>query len=179
MALRRALLEYFGAEAGTGAVTGAGPGAGPYGLAYRETGAKAGLLGSSLSLEVDALLTLRGNSIDFEAAAQRLESTLAAAHAGKKLSRLTVRWVVSSDHGGIYLYEAIATKENTRRGLMRNRFIVVNDVDGVFSFGPGHAQNKPYSEAMATLIEDARRQPARIWKQQFAKLMDAALASMR
>ena len=147
------------------------------GLGYRVTRSVKSFLGARHSFEVDALLMLSGKDIDFREGAEALLADLAAQ--GGKVGRVRCSWIVASEHGGIYLHEAIATKENRRSGPMVNRFMVLDVLDGTVSFGPGHKDNGDCSEAMRYLIDRRRTMVEATWNYEFDRLLGRCLSTLR
>lgn len=147
------------------------------GLCYRVNRVRKSILSSRPSFEVDAFLMLSGKDIDFREGAEALLAGLAAG--GLKIGRVRCNWIVGSEHGGIYLYEAIATKENRRYGHMANRFMILDVLDGTVSFGPGHIANQDCSEAMRYLIERRRTMVEAAWNHEFDQLLGRCLAMVR
>lgn len=147
------------------------------GLCYRVT--KSGNLPFSArhSVEVEALLILSGKDIDFREAAEALLAGLAA-QVGK-VGRVRCSWIIASEHGGIYLHEAVATKENRRFGPLASRFMVLDVLDGTVSFGPGHIGNRDCSEAMRCLIDRRRTMAEAVWNHEFDTLLGRCLAVLK
>lgn len=144
------------------------------GLGYRVTRSGRSLWGGRHSFDVEALLMLSGKDIDFREGAESLLADLAA-HGGE-IGRVRCRWIVASEHGGIYLHEAIDTKENRRFGPMISRFMVLDVIDGTVSFGPGHSDNRDCSEAMRYLIDRRRTTVEASWNHDFDTLLGRCLA---
>lgn len=119
---------------------------------------------------LNALLLLKSSEIDFQSISEDLlrSPEIADEARGRKIR---CNWLVCSERGGIYLFEAIATKENRSRGNMRNRFIVLNTGDGTVSFGPGHEKNMQYTQRMRDLISSYRSLPPAVWNTALAKLV--------
>jgi len=144
------------------------------GLCYRVNRVRKSILSSRFTFDVDAFLMLSGKDIDFREAAETLLSGLAEGCG--KIGRVRCNWIVGSEHGGIYLYEAIATKENRRYGSMVNRFMILDVLDGTISFGPGHIGNGDCTEAMRFLIDRRRTMVEATWNHEFDKLLGRCLA---
>lgn len=122
------------------------------------------------------LVCLRGNEINFYSM-----KTAVLQHpdlAGERIHRINCNWMVLSDHGGIYLYEALALKEQVRCSGMRNRFLVVNSEDGSFSFGPGHVLNREYTEIMQDLLARMKSIPPAVFVRKFESIMESSLADL-
>lgn len=164
-----ALCSYLG-----GSAVVLGPGSG---LRFRVNRARKGLLSPRYSFDVDAILTLAGTELNFQQGADALLEELA--REGKTMGQVGCRWIVCSDRGGIYLYEALATKENRRYRGMSNRFMVLDPLDGTISFGPGHLENRGHSEALRHLIDSRGRIPEATWNHQFDMLLGHCLAILR
>jgi len=144
------------------------------GLCYRVNRERKSILSSRSSFDVDAFLMLAGKDIDFREAAEALLAGLA--EGSGKTGRVRCSWIIGSEHGGIYLYEAVATKENLRYGPMASRFMVVDVLDGTISFGPGHMKNGDCTEAMRFLIQRRRTMAEATWNHEFDKLLGRCLA---
>jgi hypothetical protein len=123
-------------------------------LARRTSGSRKTLFGR-VDLEVQALLFLSTDTIDFPKYLGALRASLGQARHG----RIACSWIVCSGRGGIYLHEAVSTKENMRLDGVRSRFAVLNTCDGGLSFGPGHPANKGVSGLMRSCLEDLRAAP--------------------
>ncbi len=118
---------------------------------------------------VNALLVMKTSEIHFQRACADLLSSLRSI--GPVAETVDCSWLVCSDRGGIYLYEAIATKENARSIPFRNGFVIINSGDGTVSFGPGHEKNGRFSRRMADLLDSYRSLPLGEWKREFAMLV--------
>lgn len=147
------------------------------GLCYRVTGTGKAIFSERHSFEVEALLMLSGKDIDFREGAEALLSGLAAQ--GGKLGRVRCSWIIASEHGGIYLHEAVATKENRRFDTLSSRFMVLDVLDGTISFGPGHTGNRDCSEAMRYLIDRRRTMAEATWNHEFDTLLGRCLAVLK
>lgn len=147
------------------------------GLCYRVTRSGTSLFSARRSFDVEALLMLSGKDIDFREGAEALLADLESQ--GGKIGRARCSWIVASEHGGIYLHEAIATKENRRLGPFANRFMVLDVLDGTVSFGPGHIGNRDCSEAMRYLIDRRRTMAEAAWNYEFDTLLGRCLDILR
>jgi hypothetical protein len=147
------------------------------GLCYRVTRSGRSLFSGRHSFEVEALLILSGKDIDFREGADALLADLESRFG--EVGRVGCCWIVASEHGGIYLHEAIATKENRRYGHMANRFMVLDVQDGTVSFGPGHVDNRDCSEAMRYLIDRRRTMAEATWNHEFDQLLGRCLSISR
>jgi len=154
-----ALIDYFGGEPYFSTVA-----ADSY---YRVTGRRRGLFGSTI--EAVSLLILKSSDIDFQSAADALVKAITLGKPGEE--RVSCAWLVCSERGGIYLYEAIATKENRAHRRLKSRFVIVNSLDGTVSFGPGHSLNGRYTDRLRDLIDSYRTQPPEVWRLTFQKLV--------
>jgi hypothetical protein len=124
--------------------------------------------------EIDALAILKSNEINFHKIANELLKNIPEAVAAKK-GRIKCTWLVCSERGGIYLFEAIATKENIKYGRLKNTFIILNSCDGTVSFGPGHIKNGLYTERMRELIDSYRSITPEKWHADFTKTISEIL----
>jgi hypothetical protein len=125
-----------------------------FALARRTAGTRKTLFGR-VDLELQALLFLWTDTIDFPKYLRALRASLGQARYG----RIACAWIVCSARGGIYLHEAVSTKENMRLDGVRSRFAVLNTCDGGMSFGPGHPANKGVSGMLRSCLEDLRAAP--------------------
>jgi hypothetical protein len=121
-------------------------------------------------LEVNALIAMKSDEINFHQVADTLLKTLLTVDSEKKAG-VTCRWIVCSDRGGIYLFEAIATKDNITYKNLKSQFVVLNSLDGTVSFGPGHILNGRYSDRMREMIESSRTQNTAKWTMDFQALV--------
>jgi hypothetical protein len=151
---------------------------GEYEIAFRKVEAKGLFFRPARTVSLRILLLLKSDVIDFASITEDLRKVTETANGGFR-RKLTCDWLVCSPRGGIYLYEAIATKENRTRGKLKNRFIVLNTGDGTVSFGPGHVNNMRYTRRMQDLIAAYRSIPPAAWNVAFAKLVDELFAVPR
>ncbi len=127
--------------------------------------------------EAQALLFLRSNEIPFQENADSLIAELTRSNeAGKK--RIKCNWLVCSEQGGIYLHETIASKENRTYKGMRSRFMVLNKLNGVFSFGPGHILNEVVSARLKFLLENYRLLDRAKWLAELRSVMDYSFEAL-
>jgi len=124
--------------------------------------------------EANVLLFLRTSEIPFQEIAAEVAGLINAS-AALRDSRKTLNWFVCSDMGGIYLYEALATKENKSFGKMKNKFIVINTGNGTISLGPGHPKNGVLSDMMWSLLERYRITQSDSWLGEAFMVFDACL----
>ena len=117
---------------------------------------------------LEALMILKSNEINFHKIANELLKNIPDVVAAKK-RRINCTWLICSERGGIYLFEAIATKENIKYGKMKNKFIILNSCDGTVSFGPGHIKNGFYTDRMRELIDSYRSITPDKWHADFTK----------
>ncbi|HOX31006.1 MAG TPA: hypothetical protein PLB91_01675 [Spirochaetales bacterium] len=146
-----------------------------YELSYRLLAERRRLAGGR-RYQILALLILRGEEINFPEIAGRITEDLS--RRGAKRFSIEARWIVCSNRGGIYLYEAVATKENRKLGPLRSRFLVLDYADGTVSLGPGHLDNERFSRAMAYLIERQRTMPEAEWRRAFEGILGECLARL-
>ena len=127
--------------------------------------------------EIHVLVMLRTSEIPFqeiaEEAVRQLNSSESLRFARK--THKTINWFVCSDKGGIYLYEALATKENKAFGKIKNTFIIINTDNGTISLGPGHPKNGTLSDSMRSLLERCRIMQKDIWLGEMFMVFDACL----
>lgn len=120
-------------------------------------GAPRGLLAILLRIRVRACLSLESPELSFT------EYTKALRHISKTplpARGIDCLWFVVSGMGGIYLHEALTREAALHKDGMRHRFIVFNSMDGTVSLGPGNIRNKPLTERMRFLLDQARLFPA-------------------
>jgi len=130
--------------------------------------------GCGTTVEVAALVFLHASEIRF----QETESLIREAvreKAGDKKIRVVCDWFVCSERGGIYLFEALASRENIQSSKMKNRFAVFNSYSGTVSFGPGHIRNTGASEKLTTLLERHTSTPPVIWNAEMHALFTSCL----
>jgi hypothetical protein len=164
--LSDALHRYFG---GTVLIANQG-----YEVSYRITGTKKSLFDDRNSYNIDVLLFLFSSEINFQEIADHVIADIE--RRGKKIKALACNWVVCSERGGIYLYEAISTDENRKYKSMRNKFLILNTDDGTVSFGPGHIENQGHTNMMRFLIDNYRGMAEGTWNSEFDKTMDHCLS---
>lgn len=128
------------------------------------------------TLSMRVLVCLHGNEINFPAMAQEVLNHPEIVR--DKVRRIDCKWIVLSGQGGIYLYEALATKDNVRYEGMKNRFLVINSEDGAFSFGPGHALNRDYTETMQDLLMRMKTIPPAVFVRKFESILECSLADL-
>ena len=122
------------------------------------------------------LVCLHGNEINFPSMVQEVLKDPELVR--ERVHRIDCSWIVLSDHGGIYLHEALSLKENLRNSGMRNRFLVINSEDGSFSFGPGHILNREYTEMMQDLLSRIKTIPPAVLSRIFESVMECSLADL-
>lgn len=137
-------------------------------LYYRVIGESRGVFNPKKALI--ALIVMKSSEINFHQIADALLANVSRATPGKK-PNVTCRWIVCSDRGGIYLFEAIASKENIAYKNLKSRFVIVNSMDGTISFGPGHILNARYSDQLREMIEYSRTQSRGKWTMDFQALV--------
>ena len=144
-----------------------------YEISYRITGTRRSLFGGKDSYNIDVLLLLFTSEINFQGIADHVIADIE--RPGRKIKTISCNWIVCSERGGIYLYEAISTKENRRYRSTHNRFLILNTEDGTVSFGPGHIENQGQTNMMKFLIDNYRGMAEATWNREFAKAMDHCL----
>jgi hypothetical protein len=140
-----------------------------YELYYVVTGESRPLFFMRPRITVYSLLILNTRTVPFTGAADTLLSEL------NTTAHIKCRWLVSSEGGGIYLYEAVATKSHALWRNMRNSFLVINSNDGTVSFGPGHRLNASYTERLNELVVNSRLYTEAEWLKLTGLLVEAAL----
>jgi hypothetical protein len=144
-----------------------------YEISYRITRVRKAFIVSRHTYYADILLHLLLDEINFMEIAEHVKNDIEKQD--RHVNRIICNWIVLSNRGGIYLYEAIASKENKKCGIMANHFMIINSEDGTVSFGPGHGENYDFCRMMKFLMENHRILPEIIWKNEFEKTMDHAL----
>lgn len=132
------------------------------------------LFGLASFCEVNVLVFLRTNEIPFQEIAGHVAKQIDASDAIRKI-RKRINWFVCSDKGGIYLYEALATKKNISFGKMKSRFIIINTDNGTVSLGPGHPKNGMLSDTIRSLLERFRLTQRDIWLGEMFAVFDACI----
>jgi len=130
--------------------------------------------------EINALVLLRTSEIPFQEIAEEVARQIKASDAlrfarKKRIIHKKLNWFVCSDKGGIYLYEALATKKNKAFGKMKNRFIIINTGNGTISLGPGHPKNGILSDTMWSLLERYRIMQSDSWLGEMFMVFDECL----
>ena len=126
--------------------------------------------------KANILLILNSNEIAFSEYLAILKDYLCNE---KCIGKVQCNWFVCSSKGGIYLYEALATKENIRNMNLINRFIVFNVEDGTISLGPGNVLNKLVSERMAYLLMQINEYPKEVVIKEMKNVFDLCVNSLR
>ena len=144
-----------------------------YELFCRVCARRRGLFGTR-RLSARALVILHGTEIDFRGYADAVLKILSSG--ARNVPSISCTWLIASDHGGIYLHEAIDTKENRRLKSLSSRFVVMNTGDGAVSFGPGHRDNGAASETMRRLIGEYNAMARDRWRRLFAQALDSFLS---
>jgi hypothetical protein len=147
-----------------------------YAVAYTVLGCRRKFPWIKRTAEIRAHLALRTNEIGFQEAADALLAELSR-RSELDGARVSCTWLVSSPSGGIYLYEAIATRRNARYRKARHSFVVLNTLNGEMSFGPGHAHNEGFSRAMRDLIEEWRIIPQTERRRRLGEFIDRAFTA--
>jgi hypothetical protein len=142
-----------------------------YEIAFRKLERERRFFLSSNKIALNVLLLLKSDEIDFQSISDDLRRSAEIPDEARG-GKIRCNWLVCSERGGIYLFEAIATKENRSRGNMRNRFVVLNTGDGTVSFGPGHEKNMEYTRRMRDLISLYRSIQPVAWNTALAKLVN-------
>jgi hypothetical protein len=142
-----------------------------YEIAFRKIERGRRFFFSSKKVSLNVLLLLKSDIIDFQSISEDLKRAAENPNETRG-GKVRCNWLVCSERGGIYLFEAIATKENKSRGNMRNRFVVLNTGDGTVSFGPGHEKNMQYTRKMRDLISLYRSIQPAAWNAALAKLVN-------
>jgi hypothetical protein len=138
-------------------------------LLYRVKTINKGIL-SGTRISISAMVLLHNKEINFQNLASKIIETVKNAHnIGSR--HISCTWLFCSESGGIYLHEAIATKENRRHKGMRNRFVVINTLNGTVSFGPGHKDNQKTSDTIRALFDKSKIIPRDQWEQAFSKVI--------
>lgn len=118
-----------------------------------------------------ALLFLSTNEIPFQEIADYVLLNIAQL-GHERIGTVRCDWFVCSTRGGIYLHEALDTKENASYKMMKSRFCVINSESGTVSFGPGHAKNMPMTDRFASILAEYRQLPRQTWINQMNDALD-------
>lgn len=136
------------------------------------------LLSRAHDYRATVILFLAGSDIPFqEISGYILQNIAQLGH--ERIGTVRCDWFVCSTRGGIYLHEALDTKENASYKMMRNRFCVINSENGTVSFGPGHAKNMPLSDRFASILAGYRQLPRQTWILQMNDALDECVAVVR
>lgn len=147
-----------------------------YGLSFNIMAHKKNRITGKVALSLRTLVCLNGDEINFISMKNAiLQQPL---FEGTRIGRIFCSWLVLSDRGGVYLYEALAQKEHLRCSGMTNRFLVINTEDGSFSFGPGHILNREYSETMQDLLSRIKNIPPAVFTRKFESIMESSLQDL-
>ena len=147
-----------------------------YSLWYKTRDRKKNWFPGKPTLRLTMLVLLHTDTICFTEMVSVLRKGLT--ENSETRTRFDCIWVVLSAKGGIYLFETLASKENTRIPGMKNRFLVINSGDGTISFGPGHVMNRAYSERMHQLLSRITLLPPAVFTRELAGIMDDSLSQM-
>ncbi len=146
-----------------------------YLLWYKELTSNKNPLSGKVRARVLVYVHLKSGDIPFTDMAQSLQAALGGTD--NKVSRIDCTWIISSPSGGIYLYEALAVPAHAKCGKTRNRFIVINSLDGTVSLGPGHPLNTSLTRRLNAFVNEARSIPASQRLAFFAPIMGAIINS--
>jgi len=144
-----------------------------YEVSYRITRARKAALGDKYTYNIDVLLLLFTREINFQEIVDHVIADIERQE--KSIKSIIGNWIICSERGGIYLYEAVSTKDNRRYKATRNRFFVLNTEDGTISLGPGHIENQGHTKMMKYLIDNYRGMPEATWNREFDEVMDHCL----
>lgn len=125
--------------------------------------------------KVALLYSLDGREVNVQAAADRVISLLRSEAKGDDV-RVEADWLVIGHGAGIYLLEALATKENKRYRGMVNDFAVIDLDDYGVCVAPGSIENKVLSERMAFLRSSYRPEFKQDFEREILLLLDVLLA---
>ena len=149
-----------------------------YLVAYKVHKSRKTILGNKRIFNIDALLVLKTNEINFTGIVGIVHNDIIKRHNYENIGILC-NWLVCSERGGIYLYEAISTKENQLIGNIKNSYMILNIIDGTMSFGPGHIKNQEYSRIFNYLIENERSMNQVSWRNELYKLLNYSFDIIR
>ena len=134
---------------------------------------------SRRKLSVRVLVYLKTDVVNFRAMFLSVMNHLKANTGTVKPLHAEGLWLLVSPRGGIYLYETIARRENFRVNGMKNRFLVFNSEDSSFSFGPGHEDNRAYTERMRELLSRSKLMTPVEFAHDFGVIMNNAINTKR
>lgn len=117
------------------------------------------------------VLELHGSTLEFEAYVSDVKSLLPL---NDRKSTARCDWFICSDRGGIYLHEAIDTKQHRAYLSWHNRFTVLNTSDGTVTLSPGHAKNRGLTNELKEILITAYQRPWDIT----VKRLDKALSNV-
>lgn len=161
--LTSAMKEYFNVESSIQSDK--------YDLYIKILNKRKSIFGLSILYQVNVLVILYTNEIPFQEIANCVEKRISDVATEKKY-RTICNWFVCSEQGGIYLYEAISTKENVYFKNMKNIFTIFNTCNGNVSFGPGHVHNMVISEKIGILLEQYRILEKKVWLNKLFNVFD-------
>ena len=145
-----------------------------YTIKYKITDFKKSIVTKRIKVQITLLVIFHNNTINYQDVLNTLLEDLKRNKTDKILS-ITCNCLVSSERGGIYLFEAISTKENRNYKSINSKFVVINSDNGTVSLGPAHIENKNITEKIQKLIEQSREIPKNLWIQEFSKIVDLCI----
>ena len=129
----------------------------PLDMRYLVTKRKTLFMRNAESIELMVLVSLESNEINFVELVKQLliDFHFTDGQNERKLSKKSFRvgWIMCSDSGGIYLWEALETKEHRRLQGAAHAFTVVNSVTGAVCFTPGAIENRRVGDTLRLLSE--------------------------
>lgn len=129
-------------------------------MRYLVTKREKAFLRKAEKIELMVLVSLDSTEINFVELVTKLlkDFQLTDSQAKKALQKKVFRvgWIVCSDSGGIYLWEALETPEHRRLQGATHSFAVVNSVTAAVCFSPGAVENRYVGERLVSLSEDLK-----------------------
>jgi hypothetical protein len=124
--------------------------------------------------KVALLYLLDGREVNVQAAADRAIASLLAEAGGDRI-RVEADWLLLGHGAGIYLHEAIATRENkSYRGMLSDFALLDLDDYGV-CIAPGKLENKVLSERMAFLRSSYRPEKSAEFERETLRFLEVEL----
>lgn len=147
-------------------------------LSINIVGSRRRLLGGRAACAVEVLYYLRRPEVNFQKAADLVMARASAASGGRPV-RVEASWLFYGNRVGIYLFEALATKENRRYRGMSNAICTMDQETGKTFFQIGSPANDALSSRCEYLL--SRYEPGReAWLEaELSKLLAALMDRLR
>lgn len=129
-------------------------------MRYLVTRREKAFLRKAENIELMVLVSLNSNEINLVELVTKLFKDFQLTDGeGKKFMQkkaFRVGWIMCSDSGGIYLWEALETPEHRRLQGAAHAFSIVNSVTGAVCFSPGAVENRRVGELLISLSEELK-----------------------